>query len=239
MMSKGIFITGTDTGVGKTWVGTQLISNFVNLGINVVPRKPVESGWSERIEETDAWELANAASQLGLLDEVCPNRFPDAIAPARAAKLSGISLTLKMLLRQCKQNVGSQDYLVVEGAGGFYSPMAEGVLNADLAESLGLPVILVVNDKLGAINQVLLNVEAIQRRNLVLAAVVLNQKEVLQESVQRMNNFEDIKNLLVEPVFHINNLSEQIPSGLVKAVIFATLPILGQPPRGLAPGCSV
>lgn len=89
--------------------------------------------------------------------------------------LAGLSLHLDDLVRGCRHRVAAGDFLLVEGAGGFYSPLAAGVLNADLATALGLPVLLVTADRLGAIGHTLLTAEAVERRGLVLAGVVLNR----------------------------------------------------------------
>ena len=97
------------------------------------------------------------------------------MSPEKAAALVGQSLTLDNVVTVCRQGVSDNDFLLVEGAGGFYSPLASGVLNADLAVALSLPVLLIVPDRLGAINQALLAVEAIKNRGLTLAAVILNE----------------------------------------------------------------
>ncbi len=196
---NGIFITGTDTNVGKTWVGQFLISALCKKGVKVVPRKPVESGWdNNKVESTDAWLLAQATNQLGRLDSICPNRFSLPISPARAATLEGKSLSIEELKKQCLTGVSPSDFLYVEGAGGFYSPLCDDGLNADLASALGLPVILVAEDRLGCINQVLLNVEAIKLRGLSLKVIVLNT--VSSVSAGDMNNAEDLKSLVDYPI---------------------------------------
>lgn len=177
-MTQGVFITGTDTGVGKTRVGTLLIRELVGCGLRVCPRKPVESGCARHGNElipSDALALRAAAGNRETLDRICAFPLEAPVAPTRAAALAGQSLNLEELVAACGQDVGAEDFLVVEGAGGFLSPLTPNALNADLAQRIALPVLLVAADRLGAVHQVLVTAEAITRRDLVLAGVVLNQ----------------------------------------------------------------
>ena len=191
---KGLFITATDTDVGKTWVGSRLLVELKKLNVDVQARKPVESGWpnSADVSETDAWKLANAMGEVDTIDVVCPNRFSAALSPDRAAMLEGETISLKQLHQDCLRGVQESDFLYVEGAGGFYSPICNDGLNADLAVSLELPILLVVEDRLGCINQALLNVEAIAKRGLRLCAIALN-KPRQTEGDNGMDNFLDIQ----------------------------------------------
>ncbi|MEH6455033.1 MAG: dethiobiotin synthase [Cocleimonas sp.] len=191
---KGLFVTATDTNVGKTWLGSRLITELKKLKMNVQARKPIESGWpiSADVSETDAWKLASAMGQTDELDIVCPNRFSAALSPDRAAMLEGEIITLEQLYQDCLIGVDETDFLYVEGAGGFYSPICNDGLNADLAVSLGLPILLVVENRLGCINQALLNVEAIAKQGLNLSAIALNRPNVDQTD-KAMDNFSDIQ----------------------------------------------
>lgn len=211
---KGVFITGTDTGVGKTWVGVRIIRALLASGIEITPRKPVESGWNKEITNTDAWKIANAAGQLDQLDKVCPNHFDQAVSPVRAALSEGHTLTIEQLVMQCLINVPQQKFLYVEGAGGFYSPLASDGLNMDLARSLDLPVVLIAKNRLGCINQVLLSVQAIHRSGLKLAAIVLNQlgsnkQHMHMENNDATNNLTDVMSYVEEPVISVNYLEKK------------------------------
>lgn len=199
MNRQGIFVTGTDTDVGKTWVGQQLIGGLMAAGVSLVPRKPIESGWPEDTTDSDAWKLAQAAGLTDQLDAVCPYRFQAAISPVRAAALENVSLTIDHLKSACSITQ-ADEFLYVEGAGGFYSPLVSDGLNADLAEALQLPIVLVANDRLGIINQVLLNQEVIARRRLDLRCVILNET-VPKVDNDPMDNFSDLTDLLDVPVF--------------------------------------
>lgn len=198
---RGLFVTGTDTGVGKTRI-TAILAHLLNdRGIVVRPRKPVESGclsFEGRLVPADATVLQTAAASHDLLTQICPYRFELALSPERAAALTDKKLMLEDVADACRQGVTSSEFLLVEGAGGFYSPLASGALNADLADALSLPVLLVTSDRLGAINQTLLVVEAINRRGLKLAGVVLNQ--VAADIDPLMNNAAELSRWLDEPV---------------------------------------
>lgn len=198
-VNKGIFMTGTDTDVGKTWVGCQLIKILQQTGIDIAPRKPIESGWHQDITQTDAWKLASAANKQQQLDIICPNRFKASLSPSRAARLEGEKLLLKQLKQQCLNTLHPQQMLYVEGAGGFYSPLCEDGLNADLCELLGSSIIVVAADKLGCINHVLLTVAAIKQRKLRLIAIILNQRQQDKVATQQ-NNLQDLKEYLPDEV---------------------------------------
>jgi len=206
---KGVFITGTDTDVGETWVGQKIIQQLTKNGVSVEPRKPVESGWPVDITLSDAWKLSHAANKEEKLDAICPNRFLAAISPDRAAKIEGKYLRIDQLSTECTDNFNPEkDFLYVEGAGGFYSPLCSDGLNADLAKTLKLPVILVVGDRLGCINHALLSIEAIEKAGLSLLGVVLNNIEVSKPDSLNMNNYKDLSEKIDYPLISFENSSE-------------------------------
>ena len=214
---KGLFVTGTDTDVGKTWVGSLIIKALIKKGVKLQPRKPIESGWPKNIGDvisTDAWHLANAANKLDQLDTICPNRFPAPLSPVRAARLVNRPLSLERVASQCIDNLQHDDFLYVEGAGGFYSPLVEDGLNADLASKLNLPIVLVANNRLGCMNHILMSHEAIQHRGLNLLAVILNQVEAVDHDTA-MNNQEDLQEYLTQPVFSLSHGQTTLPEPLI------------------------
>ena len=207
MSYKGLFITGTDTDVGKTYIGTQIVKQLDEMGVSVVPRKPIESGCQlskGELQPDDAQEYFAAVKGKIPLADICPYRFEPAISPQRAARLVNQAVNTFEVQQACLKNVSEDDFLIVEGAGGFYSPLCEDGLNADLAKSLQLPVLLIANDQLGCINHILLTAEAIKLKQLSLAAVVLNRKDTTHDDAS-MNNFEDLKGYLSIPVFSIEH----------------------------------
>lgn len=197
---NGVFITGTDTDVGKTVVACALTRALGRAGHAVAVRKPVESGCARRegqLHPADGTALARAAGNRETLDTVTPMRLAHALSPERAARLEGMELKLHDLLAATR--IGNEsDFFVVEGAGGFLSPLAYDALNADLAVALGLPVLIVAADRLGCINHVLLTVEAIEHRGLRLAGIVLNARE--PEAGGDMANRDDVLARLGGPV---------------------------------------
>lgn len=218
---QGVFITGTSTGVGKTFVGVALARALKQRNIKVIPKKPIESGCVKRNGELipqDALALKQAAEYQGLLSDVCPYRFEPPISPVRAAHLANKILTTEQLVNICLQ--GSEEgFVLVEGAGGFYSPLAENGLNADLAVALQLPVLLVADDKLGVLSQVLLNVEAIQMRGLPLAGVVLNSMN--DDHNDYMDNSADLRERINCPVYsnpYLRQGQAQLSDALIESL---------------------
>ena len=202
---KTLFITGTDTGVGKTYIGRILIKALTKSGDVCEPRKPVESGCKlengELIPE-DASLYEQATQGKSSLAEICPYRYEPPISPERAIRLTNTTVSIKDLVGVCKPRNKPQ-YLLVEGAGGFYSPLCSDGLNADLAQKLKANVILIVKDRLGCINQTLLTLEAIQHRKLNITAIVLNQTRTHEES--SMDNLEDLRMRLDIPIVAVPN----------------------------------
>lgn len=198
-MPQGLFITGTDTEVGKTWVGSQLARALYQQGFPLVVRKPAESGCethSGELQPADAITYWHAVDQSQALADICPFRYKAALAPVQAARLQQLGIYTQDLLAACQ--VHSDQFLMVEGAGGFYSPMTEDGLNADLAKALNLPVLLVAEDKLGCLNHVLLTHKAIVDSGLPLTAVILNR--TINEFDTTLSNADMLKEQLSEPV---------------------------------------
>ncbi len=201
---RGVFITGTDTGIGKTRVGAALARLLTARGLRVRARKPVESGCAagpDGLLPRDAALLREAAGRSEPLESICRHRLQAPISPERAAEMEGIALDLGQLHAACLVDVRNDDFLLVEGAGGFYSPLARGVLNADLAGGLGLPVLVVAADRLGTLNHTLLTVEAVRMRGLAVAGLVLNQP--VPQMDPQMDNAEDLERWLQIPVLRL------------------------------------
>lgn len=174
----GLFVTATDTGVGKTFIACSIARNWRALGLTVAPRKPVESGCplrDGRLFPADAALLAEAAGlPAEHLAEVNRYRLAEPLAPDLAARLAGQPLHLKDLVAASARPADA--WRITEGAGGLYSPLCEDGLNADLAQALGDPVLLVAEDRLGTLSGCLLALEALERRGLRVLGVVLNRR---------------------------------------------------------------
>jgi len=233
---QGVFITGTSTEVGKTFIGVAIASALTQRNIKVIPRKPIESGCTRNDDELipqDAAALKEAANYQGPLSEVCPYRFEPPISPVRAAHLADKILTTEQLVNICLEG-SEQGFLLVEGAGGFYSPLAENGLNADLAVALQLPVLLVADDRLGVLSQVLLNVEAIKMRGLPLAGVVLNQLD--GDHNEHMDNSADLRERLDCPLFTMPYSKQPVASEAAALIDALVLPSKSKGPHIQAVG---
>ncbi len=181
---RGWVILATDTGVGKTFVGTRLARLLTRRGLVVRARKPAESGCEEVTTEQGVSRLAADADQLRQAaggheppQVVCPLRFLAALAPPEAAQREGrsLSFTGDLLPALDLRPGAADDYWLIEGAGGLYSPLADDALNVELALATGLPVILVCEDRLGTLSTTLAAIEALDRRGIRTDAVVLNR----------------------------------------------------------------
>jgi dethiobiotin synthetase len=221
---KGFFITGTDTGVGKTRVGATLARMLHRRGLDVQPRKPIESGCHRNGNElilADGTAYHTAVAGAVPLTLISAYRYETEVSTERAARLSGAPLQLQQLLTAVKTGLRSGSVLLVEGAGGFYSPLCQDGLNADLAAALRLPVILVAADRLGCLNHILLTLAAIEQHGLQTAAIVLNQFE---QPPSAMDNVEDLRRLLPAiPILHIDNTADQKLQALLEPLITALL----------------
>jgi dethiobiotin synthetase len=175
MVLGGLFVTGTDTDVGKTQVATAVVRTLVAAGRRVGVYKPVASGFPRAdVEGCDAWRLWDAAGRPLTPAAVCPQSFAAAIAPHRSARLEGRSVDEQLLREGITPWRTVAELVVVEGAGGLFSPMGDATLNADLAHDLGLPLVIVDAARLGAVGRTFATVRAARAAGLSVAAVVLS-----------------------------------------------------------------
>jgi dethiobiotin synthetase len=172
--SGGLFVIGTDTEVGKTFVACRLAMMLVKMGMRVGVYKPIASGGIDTYP-SDAELLREAANQLCELKHVCPQQFAASVAPPVAAALEGRTVDEALLLTGANWWLGRCELLIVEGAGGALSPISPRQTVLDLAVQFGYPLLLVVANRLGAVNHTLLTLEAAQKRGLRVEAIVLNQ----------------------------------------------------------------
>lgn len=176
----GLLITGTDTGVGKTYVAALIAQSLVNSGRRVGVYKPAASGCRREaggLVSEDAVALWEAAGRPGELDHVCPQRFAAPLAPHLAAREEGKQLDGNLLRQGVQYWRDRAEILLVEGAGGLLSPLGDDLYVADLADELGFPLVVVSQNVLGTINQTLLTLVAASKfgqRAIPVAGVVLN-----------------------------------------------------------------
>ncbi|MEK7322505.1 MAG: dethiobiotin synthase [Pseudomonadota bacterium] len=185
-MMKGFFITGTDTGVGKTVVAAALIHHLAETGRRVAGMKPVAAGCvltAEGWRNDDALQLLAAGNVPLGYEEVNPFALPAAIAPHLAAREAVMELSVAVLHAHYAQLAARTDCVIVEGAGGWRVPLNDRESVADLAVALNLPVILVVGIRLGCLNHALLSGEAIIRSGAHWAGWVANLVDPAMEKI--------------------------------------------------------
>jgi dethiobiotin synthetase len=175
---KGFFITGTDTGVGKTLVAVALTRALVARGLRTAVMKPVAAGVVETADgpcNDDALELLAASNVPAPYEDVNPWLLSKPASPHLAARADGVSIAHGPILAAQARLGAASDVLIVEGAGGWLAPISATETMADVAEELALPVILVVGMRLGCLNHALLTREAIRARGIPFAGWIANR----------------------------------------------------------------
>ncbi len=177
-MTRGIFVTGTDTEVGKTIVTRAIVRAAVRRGRSVSALKPVESGvpkvngaWAPM----DATALLAASARDFAISEICPYMFPDPVSPHLAARRVGGSIVSEPILDLLEDHRGRSDLVIAEGAGGLLVPLSDDLLYADLIARTGFELLVVAPNVLGTINATLGTLEAASARGIKVLGVVLNK----------------------------------------------------------------
>ena len=209
-MKNGFFITGTDTEVGKTFVTCCLLKTLQSqTDLPIYPRKPIASGairfTAQKLISQDAMLLKTHSLTNESLNTICPYLFEESISPARAIKINQQKITLSDLVKAC--DTPNDGIKLVEGAGGFYSPLTGESLNSDLAIKLKLPIIIVTENRTGCINQILMAIEAVKANNLKIACVVINDTHLKSD----IENVKDIIELTDTKCIHIGYQPQQTP----------------------------
>lgn len=170
---RPVFVTGTDTGIGKSFVTGGICRLAHAEGLRVGVMKPVETGCDPDPE--DALFLAEQAGNPDPLEDVCIYRFAPPISPETAARQAGVQIEFERITTALKRVRREKDLVLVEGAGGLLVPLDERRKMADLAAEIGGRVLLVVGSRLGMINHALLTISETRRRGLELVGIVINQ----------------------------------------------------------------
>jgi dethiobiotin synthetase len=178
MVSQGLFIAGTDTGAGKTRVTCGLLGALAVAGRPAIGMKPVATGAKGQEDDLlseDATLIAASSTQHAPMSDVNPYCFHLPVSPDIAAALAGVAIEPERVAAACRRLMARAEIVLVEGTGGWLTPIGPGLTMADIAATLGLPVLLVVGLKLGCINHALLTVAAIRARGCRLAGWVGNR----------------------------------------------------------------
>lgn len=194
---RGLFITGTDTGAGKTYVGAVIARQLATQGRRVGVYKPAASGCQrcgDEILSEDAQLLWEAAGRPGRLEFVCPQRFVAPLAPPVAARQEGRQVDPQLLRTGLQYWLQRSEIVLVEGVGGLFSPISHQDLVADLAADLGFPLLIVSRNVLGTINHTLLTIAAAGsfRRPLPVAGIILNHPEQPADDESLATNAEEL-----------------------------------------------
>ncbi len=202
---NGIFITGSDTEVGKTWVSCAIIRTLRQSVKRIGAYKPVASGVAN-LFDSDASQLWEIIGRIQSIDMVCPQSFAAPLAPPLAASMENLLVDHGLLISGAEAWKEHCDFLVVEGAGGLLSPLTYDSTNADLAERLGWPIVIVVADRLGAVNQSLMAFEVAHARKLKVNAIVLN--ETTKPSTK--GSYDDHMMLIAKQIQASNRIAPRI-----------------------------
>ncbi len=200
-MRKGIFVVGTDTGVGKTVVAAGLTLALRNRGIRVGVMKPIATGCLGHVGQLvsiDAAYLMEAA----LMDTpalVSPVRYRNPVAPSIAALVEKVEVNIDSIVDAYKQLQKEFDFIVVEGIGGVLVPIKENYFMSNLVEALDLPALIVTSSKLGTINHTLLSVEALLVRGIEIAGIIMNGVTATNISLAEVTNPKTVADLSGQP----------------------------------------
>jgi len=199
--TQGIFVTGTDTEVGKTFVSVALLEMLKRQGIRTAAMKPVASGAkkiNDQYRNDDALSLQQGASIDAPYARVNPYVFPDAIAPHIAAAQAGVEINFETIKQPFQVLSEQSDFILVEGVGGWLVPLNRQQTVADLALEMELPVLLVVGMRLGCINHALLSARAIEQSGAALQGWIANKVQGNYPCVEE--NIEAIAQWLDAPL---------------------------------------
>ena len=225
---RGLFVTGTDTGVGKTLVSAALSMFLREKGVEVGVMKPAETGIEDPAKlGPDAELLRWASASTDTLDQICPYRFKAPLAPAVAASKEQIRINYSDLIDHGKALIDRHEFTIIEGAGGLMVPLAGGMLMADLARELKLPLLVVTRPNLGTINHTLLTLFTARSMELPVAGYLINRMPA-EQGLAEETAPHSLASLTTEDLLGVLNQVAGDDQEKVKALAkeFAALPTL-------------
>lgn len=203
MATQGFFITGTDTGVGKTVTTACLLSLYRKHRLNVGVMKPVETGVDPECSSSansDAKFLMEIAQCSDPLSQVCPVRLKTPASPLQAAEIENRSIDIDRIFSCFHQLADKYDHLLVEGVGGLLVPIKSDYLVCDLIRDLGLPLLVVARNALGTLNHTLLTLRAAQQAGIPIRGVILNRTQAGEKNAIEQGHAGIITELSGVPV---------------------------------------
>ena len=209
------FVTGTDTGVGKTLICCALLHSFAVQGQRVAGMKPVATGCDGGGNNADVKQLRAASNILATYEQINPYSFIHPVAPHVAARNAGVRIDFSRILTSYHKLTSQADVVIVEGIGGFKVPLNERQDSAELAQQFGLPVILVVGMRLGCLNHALLTANAIESCGLKLAGWVANLLDA--DMLVLSDNIAALKQRLASPLLGVVEYQAQADARVAAA----------------------
>jgi dethiobiotin synthetase len=194
-VSESCFVTGTDTGVGKTFVVSRIVAALRKQGVDAVGMKPICCG-----DRADAEALHRASESSASINDINPIWLRTPAAPYTAAMIEGRTIDLALIHESFDRLCSSHQRVIVEGVGGWRVPIARDYFVSDLARDFALPVIVMVANRLGAINHTLLTVDSIRASGLVCAGIILNQLAPESAEVATATNRGIIEEVVQIPI---------------------------------------
>ena len=201
-MEKGVFVTGSDTGVGKTVIAGAIAAAMKTHGLDVGVMKPVASGAKEikgKLVSEDAVYLKKIIDSTDDDDLVNPIRLKQPIAPTIAASKAGVPIDIDKILKAYEELTNKHDFVVVEGIGGLMVPIDDTLFVADLVRKMDLALVIVSSDYLGTINHTLLTVEYARSRNLRIKGIVINMLKNGDDFVREIEKYSSVPILGIIP----------------------------------------
>jgi len=230
-MNRGVFITGTDTGVGKTVVTAAIALHLKRKGVAVGVMKPIETGITNSGKaRSDAARLQAIVDSDDALGAICPFQFELPLAPLAAAQAERREIDLGVIQKVYRLLARRYEYVVTEGVGGVHVPVGRKVEILDLIARLKFPVVVVGRSALGGVNHALLTVEALRRRRIPIAALVLNQTRPVRSKLERLQERTTVEFLrkqagvpVIGPLPYRSELSKQFRRTVTKLAQSAAL----------------
>uniref|UniRef100_A0A7C4AIP6 ATP-dependent dethiobiotin synthetase BioD n=1 Tax=Thermodesulfovibrio aggregans TaxID=86166 RepID=A0A7C4AIP6_9BACT len=211
-MKAGFFITGTDTGVGKTIVTAAILRSFIKKGLRVGAMKVIETGCLNKdgiLLPGDGMFLRDMAEMNDSVDLITPIKFENPLSPLVASRIEDTEVELHRVFKSFETLKKKYDYLFVEGIGGLMVPLIKKEKGKsfyfvrDLIKDIGLPAIVVTRPTLGTINHTVLTVEALKNKKIPVKGYIINFSEPVKNDIAEKTNFEILKEIVDAPCLGI------------------------------------
>jgi dethiobiotin synthetase len=221
-MTRGFFITGTDTGVGKTVIAGALLLIIRSLGISVCGMKPIETGclnskfkvqsskFKEVLIPADGMFLKEIASMDDSIDIITPIRFEKALAPFPASEIEGTPVDIEKIKKAFEDLLRKYDMAVIEGIGGLLVPLKRDYFVLDLIKHFGLPIVIVSRPGLGTINHTLLTVNYAMKEGINVAGIIMNYSQPPENTLAEETNPRVLQQISPVPIIGIFPYLEKV-----------------------------